>query len=189
LPRRRTRASPLSAPGIAEALAAAIPASIAYNRLGAALSRAGQKLGHLIEERAGTGEEAEIKEALHRAALRAMKRAKADAHARSRAAQARLRAQIAARLGQAPAGEFECRFGAQEVEVVGVLVAAGDGENASADHVSERVRDTRVGKTARQSVCDPQPPFGRASSIDAAIRTDPPAVESSCDFLASDGWK
>ncbi|MGA7657229.1 MAG: MotA/TolQ/ExbB proton channel family protein [Methylocella sp.] len=47
------------APGIAEALAAtawglaaAIPASIGYNRLGAALSRAGQKLGHLIEERA-----------------------------------------------------------------------------------------------------------------------------------------
>jgi len=47
------------APGIAEALAAtawglaaAIPASIAYNRLGAALSRTGQKLGQLIEERA-----------------------------------------------------------------------------------------------------------------------------------------
>ncbi len=47
------------APGIAEALAAtawglaaAIPASIAYNRLGAALSRTGQKLAHLIEERA-----------------------------------------------------------------------------------------------------------------------------------------
>jgi len=47
------------APGIAEALAAtawglaaAIPASIGYNRLGAALSRTGQKLGCLIEERA-----------------------------------------------------------------------------------------------------------------------------------------
>jgi len=47
------------APGIAEALAAtawglaaAIPASIGYNRLGAALARTGQKLGHLIEERA-----------------------------------------------------------------------------------------------------------------------------------------
>lgn len=47
------------APGIAEALAAtawglaaAIPASVAYNRIGAALFRAGQKLAHLIEERA-----------------------------------------------------------------------------------------------------------------------------------------
>ena len=47
------------APGIAEALAAtawglaaAIPASIAYNRLGAGLARAGQKLAHLVEARA-----------------------------------------------------------------------------------------------------------------------------------------
>ena len=45
------------APGIAEALAAtaiglaaAIPASIGYNRLGASLARAGQDLQHLIEE-------------------------------------------------------------------------------------------------------------------------------------------
>ena len=45
------------APGIAEALAAtaiglaaAIPATIGYNRLGASLARAGQQLQHLIEE-------------------------------------------------------------------------------------------------------------------------------------------
>jgi biopolymer transport protein ExbB/TolQ len=47
------------APGIAEALAAtaiglaaAIPASVGYNRIGAALARAGQELSHLLEERA-----------------------------------------------------------------------------------------------------------------------------------------
>jgi biopolymer transport protein ExbB/TolQ len=47
------------APGVAEALAAtacglaaAIPASIGYNRIGAAFSRVGVKLSHLIEERA-----------------------------------------------------------------------------------------------------------------------------------------
>jgi biopolymer transport protein ExbB/TolQ len=47
------------APGIAEALAAtaiglaaAIPASVGYNRIGAALARVGQDLSHLIEERA-----------------------------------------------------------------------------------------------------------------------------------------
>jgi ABC-type oligopeptide transport system ATPase subunit len=39
-------------PHHALAIAAAIPASIGYNRLGAALSRTGQKLGCLIEERA-----------------------------------------------------------------------------------------------------------------------------------------
>jgi biopolymer transport protein ExbB len=49
------------APGIAEALAAtavglaaAIPASIGYNRLGASLARAGQDLQHVIEEDAIT---------------------------------------------------------------------------------------------------------------------------------------
>ncbi|SEE35708.1 Biopolymer transport protein ExbB/TolQ [Rhizobiales bacterium GAS191] len=47
------------APGIAEALAAtaiglaaAIPASVGYNRIGAALARAGQELSHFVEERA-----------------------------------------------------------------------------------------------------------------------------------------
>lgn len=47
------------APGIAEALAAtaiglaaAIPAAIGYNRIGAALSRAGKRLGRLIDARA-----------------------------------------------------------------------------------------------------------------------------------------
>jgi biopolymer transport protein ExbB/TolQ len=47
------------APGIAEALAAtaiglaaAIPASVGYNRIGAALARASQDLSHLVEERA-----------------------------------------------------------------------------------------------------------------------------------------
>ena len=49
------------APGIAEALAAtaiglaaAIPATIGYNRIGASLARAGQALQHLIEEQAIT---------------------------------------------------------------------------------------------------------------------------------------
>ncbi len=47
------------APGIAEALAAtayglaaAIPASVGYNRIGAAFSRAGQQVAHYIEDRA-----------------------------------------------------------------------------------------------------------------------------------------
>jgi hypothetical protein len=35
-------------------LAAAIPATVAYNRLGASLARAGQQLQHLIEEDAVT---------------------------------------------------------------------------------------------------------------------------------------
>ena len=70
--------------------------------------------------------------------------------------QRRLRTQIAARVGQPPAGELESRIGAQKIEIVGVLVAAGDREDAGADHVGERVRDARgiaaIGKATRQSV-------------------------------------
>ncbi len=47
------------APGIAEALAAtayglaaAIPASVGYNRIGASFSRAGQQVAHYIEDEA-----------------------------------------------------------------------------------------------------------------------------------------
>ena len=47
------------APGIAEALAAtayglaaAIPASVGYNRIGAAFSRAGQQVAHYVEDKA-----------------------------------------------------------------------------------------------------------------------------------------
>ena len=44
----------------------------------------------------------------------------------------RLRAQVRPALRQPPAGELEGRIGAQPVEIVGVLVAAGDGEDAGA---------------------------------------------------------
>lgn len=40
----------------------------------------------------------------------------------------RLRAQVRPAVGQPPAGELEGRVGAQPVEIVGVLVAAGDGK-------------------------------------------------------------
>ena len=55
--------------------------------------------------------------------------------------QRRLRAQIAARLGQAAARQLECRIGSQKVEIVGVLVAAGDGVDARPDHVSTAMKD------------------------------------------------
>jgi len=49
--------------------------------------------------------------------------------------------QILARVGQPTAGELESGIGAQMIEIIGILIATGDGENAGADHVSERVRD------------------------------------------------
>lgn len=44
--------------------------------------------------------------------------------------QRRLRAQVRTAVGQPSAGELECGIGAQVIEIVGVLVAAGNGESA-----------------------------------------------------------
>jgi hypothetical protein len=56
----------------------------------------------------------------------------------------RLQAQVAAGVGQTPASRFESRIGAEKVQVVGVFVTAGDGENASADHVRQAMSDARL---------------------------------------------
>ena len=53
--------------------------------------------------------------------------------------QGRLAHQIIARLGQAAAGQLERRIETQNVEVVAVLIAAGDGEQACPDHVGVAV--------------------------------------------------
>lgn len=44
-------------------------------------------------------------------------------------------------LGQPPAGQLEAGIDAQMVEVVGILVAASDGEDAGAQDVGDAVRD------------------------------------------------
>ena len=50
-----------------------------------------------------------------------------------------LRGQIRTRLGQVSAGELEGRIRPQRAEVVAILIAARDGEDAGADHVCDRV--------------------------------------------------
>ena len=49
----------------------------------------------------------------------------------------RLRAQIGPAVGQPPAGQLESRVAAQPVEIVGVLIAAGNGEETSAQDVGQ----------------------------------------------------
>ena len=105
----------------------------------------------------------------------------------------RLRAQIAAAVGQAVAGQLERGIGAQMVEIVRVFVAAGDSENAGAQNVIDAVGHeggvARVRKQPRQLHRDPQLPLHRAEQQDAAIGGDAPTVEGSDQLLALDGWK
>jgi len=49
----------------------------------------------------------------------------------------RLRAQIGPAVGQPPASELEGRVAAQPVEIVGVLIAAGNGEDAGAQDIGQ----------------------------------------------------
>ena len=78
-------------------------------------------------------------------------------------------------------------------EIVGVLVAAGDGQNAGPQNVAEPVNDTHriapVGNDRRQLLANPKTAFGLGQNHHTAIRSDPPAVERGGDLLAANGWK
>ena len=107
--------------------------------------------------------------------------------------QCRLRTQVRVGVGQPPAGQFERRVAAQEIQIVGVLIAAGDGVDAGADHVGARMADACriavIWKAARQPVGESKALLGHRQQHDAAVRREPAAVESGCDFLAGNGRK
>jgi hypothetical protein len=68
--------------------------------------------------------------------------------------------QIAAAVGQTSAGELERRIGAQRIEVVAVLLAAGDRQNPRTQDRGEAVgrarRIARIGDQRRKPVDHPQ---------------------------------
>ena len=94
---------------------------------------------------------------------------------------------------QASAGELEGRVGAQNVEIIGVLVAATDSEDAGADHVGDAVGDPSriavIWNALRQPFGNPEAPLGQRQQHDAAIRSETPAVERGGDLLAANCWK
>ena len=104
-----------------------------------------------------------------------------------------LRAQVAASVGQASACQLESGVFAQVAQIVAVLVAAGDGEDAGAQDGAERVgnqkRVARIGNHFGQLVRQPQPLPGLAKKHHPGVRGDAPAIEGGSDFLARDGWK
>ncbi len=105
----------------------------------------------------------------------------------------RLRAQIACAVGQMSAGQLEGGIGAQMVEVVGILVTASDGEHARPQNVGHAVghqqRIAWVGDQPGQGAGDPHVALNRSQQQHPAVGGDAPAIESSDDFLAHDGWE
>jgi len=107
--------------------------------------------------------------------------------------QRRLGGQIGAAVGQTTAGQLEGGIAAQAVEVVAVLVAAADREQAGADHVGEPVGDARgiaaVGDQLGEAVGDAETALNSGQKHDATIRGNPPTVEGGSDLLCANGWK
>jgi hypothetical protein len=79
------------------------------------------------------------------------------------------------------------------VEVVGIFVATGNGEDARAqdviDAVGDKGRVARVRDQPRQPRCNPQAPLHNAKQQNATIGGDAPAVEGRDQLLAVNGWK
>ena len=107
--------------------------------------------------------------------------------------QSRLRTEVVAGVWHAPAGELERRIMAQVVEVVGVLVAHRNSEDARSDHVGERVGDASgiatIGSQTRQTIRDGEPALGHGQQHDAAIRGQTATIKIGCDLLGSNGRK
>ena len=105
----------------------------------------------------------------------------------------RLRVQVIAALRQPSAGQLECRVAAQIVEVVGIGVAAGDGEDTATQNVGHCVGDQGlvavVGNDRGQHVDQAKPLVGIGEQYHAAVGTDQPTIESSGDFLLADTWQ
>jgi hypothetical protein len=77
------------------------------------------------------------------------------------------------RLGQAPAGELEGWIGAQRAKVVAILIAAGDGKDAGAEHVRDGVRHAAripsIWNDVRQPLGNPKPSLGLSEEQDATV--------------------
>ena len=105
----------------------------------------------------------------------------------------RLRAGVGAAVRQPSAGQLEARIAAQLVEVVGVLVAAGDRQDARPQDVGRAVahqqRMAPVGDQPSQPRREAKLPIGCRQQQHAAVRGEAAAVERRCQLLAANGWK
>ena len=84
-------------------------------------------------------------------------------------------------------------FVTQAVEIIGILIAAGDRQHASAQDVAEVVDDAalvaRVGDAGGKPLSYPQPPLRLRQQQHATIGCQPPTIEGGGHFLAANRWK
>ncbi len=79
------------------------------------------------------------------------------------------------------------------IEIIAILVAARDGEDAGADHVGKTVHDaSRIAplrEDTRQLLRHPDTPVRHRQQHDAPIGGQPPTVKRGFDLLAGNSWK
>ena len=79
------------------------------------------------------------------------------------------------------------------IEVVRILVASGDGQNARTKNAVERMGNqqgiARIGDDGRELARHAQSTLGLPQQHHAGVRGDAPTVERGGDLLAANGWK
>ena len=97
------------------------------------------------------------------------------------------------RSGTRPTASLNSGIAAQAVAIVGVFVAAGDGEHAEAQHLGHRVVDAiriaPVPQTPGQGCGETETTLGVTQQQQAAVGRQQSAVETRRHLLAADGWK
>jgi hypothetical protein len=90
-------------------------------------------------------------------------------------------------------GDLEGRVLAEKVEVVGILIPAGDGEDALAQEIRQQVRHlggiAPVREGPGQRVDQAETLVGTGQQENAAVRTDATAIEGAGNLLLVDGWQ
>jgi len=104
-----------------------------------------------------------------------------------------LRTQLVAAFRRPPHRQLEQRVEAQAVAVVGVLVAAGDGQHPKAQHLGQAMGNQSwiapVPETTGQKVGQAEAALRLAQQYQAAVRGDQATVECRRHLLATNGWK
>jgi hypothetical protein len=101
----------------------------------------------------------------------------------------RLTGKTRSRTRQLAKRQAEARIIAQSIEVVGILVAAGDRQHPCPQDVIKRMdhpgRIARVGDAGSKFRADPHLAFSLRQQQHPTVRGQPTAVKCGCDFLAT----
>ena len=109
------------------------------------------------------------------------------------AAHRRLAGKTDGAAGQLAGRQLEARVVAQMIEIIGILIAAGDRQDPRLQDVGNTVDDTAlvagVGNTARQAPGNAHHALRLGQQQHAAIRCQPPAIERRRHLLAANRWE